>query len=445
MVTASFFAAVLLLLPAGFAWALTTPPCAPSGVTHVISLVVEDTSGALQLTQALSCSSEGVSSFIEVKWVGSVIVNETLHVSHGTILDIKGTADGSSILDGAGQNALFKVFDNSTLRLSGVTLTNAASNYSDDGRDAEREVGRGGAAVMAVDSAVVSAGCIFSNNIHVAGRGYGDEGGGGGAVYLLNSTFDAVGPDVTTLVNNVAVLGDGGAIFADGESRVNVIGGGSIHFSGNSAPDGRGGAVSTGNSSVSVYSGGEVIFASNTAGDEGGGALWIGAGSSVRFLSHSRASFFNNSAIDGAGGAILLSGDGEIVLAGDTVLDSNTANQGGAIGMLRGTSASVTGNVSMSHNNATLSGGAMHCEAPALLAINGGTKFASNSVEKGSGGAITTFSAGTQGAPVVLINCTFLFNTAAGDGGALAILGGFIDIERSYFEANTAGEPLFVT
>lgn len=394
---------VALMIP--LARRASAAPCVSSGAT--VPLVVEDTASALALAQAITCSNGG--SF-EVEWIGSVIVNQTIPVSGGTTLDIAGAADGSSVLDGGDQHVLFRAYDYGTLRLSGVTLANA--NYINGSV-------KGGGAIEAVDSVVTSKNCVFSNNV-----GYN-----GGGLYLLNSSFES---SDTSFANNTA-FGGGGAIFADVKSQVNVVGG--VTFSGNTAY-GLGGAVFVHNSSVSVS--GEVIFTSNVGNT--GGAMWIGTASSAQFLSRSRADFFSNSAID-SGGAILLSGDGAITLAGEIVLAFNTAYTGGAVGMLEGTSAIIVGNVTMSQNTAVSSGGAMYCEAPLLLAIND-TRFVSNSVINGDGGAIAMLSPGTQATSAVLHNCQFKRNTAAEDGGAMIIGGGFVDIGVSCFEGNSAGKAL---
>lgn len=372
-----------------------------------VPLVVDNTASALALAQAIICSNGG--SF-EVQWIGSVIINQTIHVSGGTILDVTGAADGSSVIDGGDQTVLFRAYDYGTLHLSGVTL--AKANYANGGVE-------GGGALDAVDSVVASKNCVFSKNV-----GYN-----GGGIYLRNSSFDS---SSTMFANNTA-LGAGGAIFADIKSQVNVVGG--LAFSGNTA-QGRGGALFIHNSLVSVS--GEVMFTSNV-GDEGG-AMWVGTASSAQFSSSSRAVFFGNNATDG-GGAILLSGDGAIALAGEAVLSLNTAYMGGAVGMLEGTSAIIAGNVTMSQNTAVSGGGAIYCEAPMLLAIYD-PRFVSNSVVNGNGGAIDAFSPGTRATPAVLHSCQFMRNTATEDGGAVNIGGGFVDIGVSYFEGNSAGKAL---
>ena len=97
-------------------------------------------------------------------------------------------------------------------------------------------------------------------------------------------------------------------------------------------------------------------------------------------------------------------------------------------------------------NEASSSGGGMHCESPTQLNLDG-VQFESN-YGGVSGGAMTTLLAGTErlaeteAKPASISNCSFSENTAGDAGGALFIGGGFVEISGSSFYYNAAGDLL---
>lgn len=534
--------------------------------SNVAPAVVQDAGDAANLNAAINCTGGD----FEVKWIGSVAIAETIHVLENTILNITGSVDGSSVIDGEQLYHFFEVVGG-TLHLSGLTLTRGYG-LTEEHKDVL-------GAVDCFNGALVTAtGCTFADNV----------GGFGGAIYAFSSEIRIQN---STLVGNVGDYGGaiyaqesemhiqnsifvrnsaqyGGAInayssmvtlsgvaeFTDNHAgelgggvtveETNLKVGGEVLFKGNTAYSNNsesamyGGGVHAANSIIRVSGeanfnaniakfgagafikrsdfvvGGDVNFGENNASDSGGavygekltmdvwgtavfesnealygGALWlldycnlvvsgsarftdnlgyhggagfISQGSSVQFLgpvifASNRATqggavalaystlilagivdFFNNSAMEDGGGTVLW-GNGSVVVSGEANFTLNTAVRGAVLMMLGGTSASFGGNVLISNNTASSSGGAIHAEAPEYLKING-TRFLSNTAD--IGGAMAMLSAGTSEDVVVLADCVFTTNKANDTGGALLIVGGFVDVVDSNFTGNIAGATL---
>ena len=108
------------------------------------------------------------------------------------------------------------------------------------------------------------------------------------------------------------------------------------------------------------------------------------------------------------------------------------ANSDGAI-FSEGASSMTVLNSNFSHNHAYGEGGAIYISGGSLTITN--STFDSNSADGGRGGAIFSSSKGS----VMIIQCTFINNSAQIDGGAIFISdGGFLTVKNSTFISNKA-------
>eukprot|EP00903_Cladosiphon_okamuranus_P017290 g15932.t1 len=394
---------------------------------------VRSTEDASNLAASLQCSNGD----FDVRWVGEVIVAETIHITDGTSLNITG-AGSESIAGGGYTTQLFYVDGGSSLHLSDMTLANGNAPGSS-----------GGAIFLSESSASFSGSTSFISN----------SAGEGGAIYASYSTvsWDAAG----TLFTSNSAEEDGGAICAH-DSTVSWDGAGT-QFISNSAGD-EGGAISADDSTVS-WDGEGTQFISNSAGDDGGAIMADGSAVSwdsdgTLFNSNTAAKgggaiytrlstvvwhghdtqFSNNSAFE-EGGAISAYYRSTVSWDGDgTLFTSNHAVLGGAVG------SSVGSNVSwdcdgtqFSNNAADLDGGALHVVRSIVSWGGNGTRFTSNSAGD-NGGAI---SAEDSTVAWHGDSTQFISNKAGGHGGAIDAWDDtivFWDGDGTQFRKNSAKE-----
>ncbi|CAN0030927.1 unnamed protein product [Scytosiphon promiscuus] len=462
-------------------------PCTSS--TLVAPTVVNDTAGALLLAQAINCSG-GV---FDVSWVGSVTVEETIHVSDGTVLSVEGATDGGSpFVKGAGEVSLFSA-NGGTLQLSGLSLV--------DG------VGEDGGAIYVIDSELTLERCTFSGN---------NASSSGGAVYSFDSKITL---DDCTFTGNTAV--DGGALLAFASDLLDTtdtfdVALSSCTFSDNHAnrledatsTTGRGGAVyasglmltsessqfsgNHGGHGGAIWTYGSELFSENcTFSDnyalESGGVinadelLWTsdsctfsnnecgGSGGAIRGIllnvNFSGSSVFRANRAGSYGGAISIEAGFDVTVQGDAVFEDNFAagdgggmsviaselkiladgsasftknradNGGGGVSLVA-SSIFVGGEISFTGNSAG-SGGGMHATTSSGLEIEGAL-FSSNYADT-TGGAISFFSVGESSESAIVPSCLFYDNGAGDAGGAVSIAGGFVDTIGCDFDGNFAG------
>lgn len=312
----------------------TAMSCSTS--TLSVPSVVEDTAGALQLSEALKCSS-GV---FDVEWVGSVTAEETIDVADGTTLSISGEADGSSIVNGDGKISLFEV-DGGTLILSGLSVTNGTESY--------------GGALYATDSTLKADNCTFSDNF---ASDYG------GAMYLSSSTLEATG---STFAGNFA-NSSGGIIMAFDSILTTE----NCTFSGSTA-ERYGGVVYLGSSSELEAT--DSTFIGNSASDQGGAIH--ARQESVVTLNHCTLS---NNYADSSGGAVYLD-NSTLELAHSDFAGNKVDLYGGAIYV--GDSLLAADECTFTDNNATVLGGAIYVYA-AVVILDSCT-FVNNTARSGGG------------------------------------------------------------
>lgn len=389
---------------------------------------------------------------------------------------IAGADDGSTFIQGAGLRATGD--GNDTLYLTGVTLRGG-------------EAVSGGALYIEDGAAVVAIDVEF--NFNVATGDDADHGGGAvynaGYFYAEDAVFDHNRASGTS--------GSGGAIFSEGDARLQVVrsrfvgnvanrAGGAVEIAGDTDDDmaaatffevdfdgneagtnpGNGGALHvTGPANADIFGG---LATGNKASREGG-AFWINTGklyldgvtatdnvASGNDAAQGGGAVFNNGgkvvvvrgtyadnmAVGSAGsGGAVLNGPGGVFEAYGATFDANTATRaGGAIEDNSGDGlgivlAEVTATANRTGGNPG-NGGALHITGAGDASLHGGT-FADN-YAAAEGGALW------NGTGTMTIRATQIIdNEAAGPtptmgGGGLFNAGGTVDIDGGVLFASNA-------
>lgn len=414
---------------------LTVPLCS----TGTKAWVVESTADAQALAKSMNCS-DGI---FDVEWVGSIIVEETIFVVNGTVLNITGIGPIATI-DGGGTTNLFDV-SNGSLYLTNVNVSNGnATNggaiealsselifhrtmFSDNTADLS-----GGALHLSNTSTISITGESGFDNNHAnafGGAVYvgpgcsmswsgGDmnfsnntAGHSGGAIYVSPMSNASWGGQVTFTKNTARY--NGGAVMV--ESDCTISWSGAAVFSDNIAN--RGGALHVLGASKAIWEG-ESLFTNNTS-TNWGGALCINNGGSASWMGQSI--FSDNTAYGWGGGAVAVINSNSTISwdSGKAIFSGNTA-QGSYAGALAvtgvGSAASWGSNTLFSGNTATSDGGALVVRNGASASWTGETTFYNNSAVNG-------------GAVLILLgsdvhysgNTSFLNNSASSDGGAIMV------------------------
>lgn len=157
---------------------------------------MEDAAGARDLAEAVNCSG----GTFNVEWRGSVVVDATIAVGHGSALNITGVGENATV-DGGGETQLF-VVSGAYLSLNGLQLSNGF--YPGLG-----PIVSGGAAIYANGSTLVLQNTAFLNNI-------GKYSAYGGAIRADDCTVSFSGK--TTMVGNYAIYGAG--VYIEGEEAL---------------------------------------------------------------------------------------------------------------------------------------------------------------------------------------------------------------------------------
>eukprot|EP00752_Nemacystus_decipiens_P012380 g10972.t1 len=285
------------------------------------------------------------------------------------------------------------------------------------------------------------------NSLHITGAGPGAIVDGGGKTRLFHvDEGSTLHVSDMTLANGNASSGDGGAIFVN---RSTVSFGGSMSFISNSA-DGNGGAISAFDSTLS-WEGDRTEFSNNSAGIDGGAVF-----ASVSAVSFDRNTSFRGNVAGASGGALALvdlDQSTEFGPVDGTVFIENSAGYaGGATSLLNCETSIEFVGVTFRSNSALGSGGAIGAFASGPASFSGCT-FQDNKADY-FGGAIEVLveqqefvscefvgnSADVGGAmrlggSAVVINCTFVSNSATSRGLAVNVVG-LADITNSSFNRN---------
>lgn len=93
---------------------------------EVDTRVVSTTEEASELSDALFCTGAGE---FEVEWKGEVLLERPILISNGSYVKVTGASAGEAVIDGGSAVPLFRVTDDSTLELDGLSLVNGAAFY----------------------------------------------------------------------------------------------------------------------------------------------------------------------------------------------------------------------------------------------------------------------------------------------------------------------------
>jgi predicted outer membrane repeat protein len=275
-------------------------------------------------------------------------------------ITVEGPGSGQLTIDGGGAAHLFDVEGSVPVRISGMTLSDAAG---DGGAVAFAEAGGGGSLTL--------------DDVHFTGNTA--EKGYGGAIYQRSGTtltlIDCELQNNEATETGFELFGDGGAIYSEGTLDLQ---------------DTQVGSTTQGNQAVGGYGGG--VY-------QEGGSLTLDSQSSVE----------GNTADDGGGGIYLNEGV-TLTLNGTEVIDNLSMEAGGGVDQNDGT-VNVAAGARIAENTAETDGGGLYLNGGGNLTVSGGSTIEGNQARGGDGGGIYSNVPATVG-PDVTVN----LNQAEGDG-----------------------------
>ena len=355
-----------------------------------------------------------------------------LYVGYFSILSWAGVTRFEGNRGGAGGGAL-------------VVVMSSYASGSGDMLFSQNRAEKAGAVLVGYESTISWGGNTnFSSNLA--------ENGGGGALYILESSY-AIFSGVSTLAENSAPERLGGAVVVYGSSAAtwgskvtftgnSAGGGGVLHvsinctvnceqnttFEGNAAISSSvfrtyktvyadikatsyAGAVFVGlNSNISWSE--ETTFSSNTAETLGGGLMLL---TTSNALWGEKATFINNSAPDGLGGAIAAFESSNVSWMYDVTFMNNSAGSGGALFVARDCTVSYRGDAYFEDNVASSKDGG---DFIALYTSHSSTSNSRGRTAFWLGGAV--YVGWNSNIPWSGLT-TFSYNTAEDGGGAPAL------------------------
>ena len=234
----------------------------------------------------------------------------------------------------------------------------------------------------------------------------------GGGIYIASGTVNVTGEAITFSGNTVS--NDGGAIWIGSGSRVNLTGA-SLGITGNKALSGDGGAIyASGNSTVTVEA----------------------------------LSFGHNEALEGRGGAVFMNGGSTMNAWGAVSFAGNGANRGGGIYMANArtaTNLNMNGTQAMTftENYARASGGGIYAESNCVINLEPELAFTKNEAQNGNGGAMWVNDAGQlpEGTVIFSGNSAKKESSTSSTEGS----GGAIYVQGSADSSATIGPALMYT
>ena len=394
------------------------------------------------LTSCVFDNNSGAGAVVEAYNAGVQNINLTnCEIKNNTVKSFY-TAGGAIVtIDGAGT----QVSGNSAVLMDGTPLIIKAGTFSSN-------TGR----IYAGTGAVTIDGGIFTeNSSSYGGLFYGEgtyiinggtfkknqasnSGGvihlkGAGSVTINGGTF---GGDSASEANTAAT--NGGVVYLEGSSSATINGG---LFKYNSAT-GYGGAIGVGSTGTITITNSISTpqLLNNTASE--GGAIRISTGTA----SIEGATFSNNSATTGGGGAILVAGAGSLEINGGSFIGNVCSTIGGAVGCIDGQNITLVVDGTSFTGNSSQNGGAIRFSRGSAK-INGAT-FTSNTATT-FGGAINLASGLAGGSPVFINGCKFTGNSTDGGGsGSTGTAGGsvirvasnYVGINNCAFYANASNK-----
>lgn len=282
---------------------------------NATSFTVASTDDATALASALQCSN----GEFYVQWMGEIVVEETIHVTNGTSLNITGTT--GAVADGDFKTGLFAVDGGSFLHLRDMTLVQGFASDGGAIHSDESSVSFSGISIFRHNTAFDEASSYddYSSTISSSDSTeppiYHSISERGGAIHAVSSTLSWEGGDVSFVENKAGY--DGGAIWA-WDSSVSFNGGKTCEFVRNTGSDHvYGGGIFASGSRLSWDGVDNTTFYSNTA--YLGGAIYVHA-SNVTWEA-GQTQFTHNFA-RGDGGAIWAGSRDESDLRSDETSDS---------------------------------------------------------------------------------------------------------------------------
>lgn len=416
---------------------LDWPPRVPSCFPKHRYAWVENMSQAQALAEALNCSG-GV---FHVTWSGNVVVNQTLFVLDGTVLNLTGNGS-NALMDGGGSTGLFNIV-NASLYVNNIALVNGSSISggaiaafnSSVSLDQTMFIGNvakvyGGALYAVGGSTVAGSGQIrFDNNSATRG---------GGALYARNNSHVSWRSGTIFSKNSAGIGGAmyiavGSSVLWDGprdnEPRNNVAWGGVAIFENNTATFGGGMAITKG---TARWKGGS-IFKGNTA-DKSCGGFMLNIGKTA----WGKVSRFEGNIAGSDGGGLCVS-NGSASWTGATYFKENFAGtNGGALSGTTKSNISWAGQAIFSSNVANKAGGAIYMSTGAIASWSSVSNFVSNSASEGDGGGVFLLDGSTA---LWMGEATFANNSANDNGGALRVSPSSTIVYegRTSFWGNSAG------
>ena len=307
---------------------------------------------------------------------------------------------------------IFSVAANGDFTLSGVTIHDCTAFGQGIAVSSDAS---GGSANLTLTGTNFTA-------IHATGGGVGGAvAHGSGTLTVSGGAFSNCSQD------DSAGGGRGGALAIGGVSFPNTVTLNGLSFLNNSAGQNGGAIYINGADSITMNS---LIFTANSANgdsgnnaENGGGAIWAGStatgGLPTSFFLIFNGQFISNSAPNGTGGAIVLTGGN---LSYGNFDFSNPKIPGGIVAS-NFTGNSAGGPAPTGNDPRSGSGGAIY--ASGNLTIEQSSFVATlgaNSSSHGSGGAIALYDASGSLSPMALTNVTINGSTAGQNGGAIANL-----------------------
>jgi hypothetical protein len=370
---------------------------------------------------------------------GTMIVNKGTVISNNTATGTSGS--GGGILNTAG----------GTLELDDVVVMKNTANRAGGGI----EDASGGETLVVIARTTVDSNEVFNSpgnggGIHVGGDGNisfrsgmlrgnvaGQEGGG---IWIGSGTL-TVGQGV--LFDGNVGAGDaadqgGGALFSNGNGTMIIKN--NVTFNDNHATgaSGSGGAILNTTGATLLIDG--AVFTNNTA-NRAGGAIEDVSGDDGGFdgFRINKSVFTGNEVFTspGNGGAIHISGDGDLLIVNGSFDNNIAGSEGGAVWNNRGTmkiiGATFTGNVA-SGAGGDNGGGAIFNNGGTMnvLGITATDNQATGA--SGSGGALLT-----TGGNMTVISSTFTGNTANRAGGAVEQIDGLFSSTNNTYDGNVVG------
>ena len=344
--------------------------------------VVENSYDARELREAIRC----LGGSFNVAWKGKIVLDETIAIFNGTVLNVTG-CDADSAIIGDGQTRLFAVI-NASLHLQNIAMRNGTADY--------------GGAIAASGSSLIFKGIIFSNN-----RAFSS----GGAMYLSNSVTVSFGEDITFL-NNTSF--QGGAIFMTGGSNATWLGNTFCSMM-NVATSGSGGGLYVANGSTVTWKGASYFLANRASL---GGALFVTEGSTAIWAASSH--FISNTAENGGGAICVIDGSSVVWTAASQFLDNISEDYGGALYVIRSSSAVWNAASRFSGNSARRGhGGAIYLTLGSSAVWTAASVFTINSAKADGGAVYAVSNVGISWSSTVLFS-----NNTARNGGAFFVKDG---------------------